>query len=321
MHMTSSNEEARTLKKLGILYEVNAEELEGIFRASTSESISSNEVSSWTGFASDADIFILAHYMSAGTPLHTHDYYEFSYVLSAPLVNIVDGKRLYMLPDSLCCMNLNSQHSLESIDPDSVIVNIGIKKHLFEEGVFRKFILDDNVMAQFLRGSGGKEYLFFSDSSTHKLYNAVMGIARAYAQAGMCESFEVYARVLLLLDNLAKTPSYSFNGIDSRTMEMVEYIRKHCESMNVKKLAKAFGYSENYCTQYIRSHTGQTISEILSEARISRADQLLASTDLSVSAIAEQVGYKSYSHFNELFRSYHGMTPGDYRKLAASGLL
>ncbi|WP_416188560.1 helix-turn-helix domain-containing protein [Paratractidigestivibacter sp.] len=33
-------------------------------------------------------------------------------------------------------------------------------------------------------------------------------------------------------------------------------------------------------------------------------------------AIAAAVGYRSVGHFNELFRSYHGMTPGDYRKLS-----
>ena len=69
----------------------------------------------------------------------------------------------------------------------------------------------------------------------------------------------------------------------------------------------------------MKSHIGLTITQLLANVRLEQAETLLATTDLSVQAVAEAVGYTSVSHFNDLFRKSHDMTPGDYRLL--SGLL
>ena len=69
----------------------------------------------------------------------------------------------------------------------------------------------------------------------------------------------------------------------------------------------------------MKSHIGLTITQLLANVRLEQAETLLATTDLSVQAVAEAVGYTSVSHFNDLFHKSHDMTPGDYRLL--SGLL
>lgn len=96
---------------------------------------------------------------------------------------------------------------------------------------------------------------------------------------------------------------------------MMEYIRENCATVTAGSLAKEFGYSENYCSQYVRRHTGKTISTLIADARIDRAEELLQTTDMSIEAIANAVGYKSVSHFHEKFKERHGFTPADYRKL------
>lgn len=86
--------------------------------------------------------------------------------------------------------------------------------------------------------------------------------------------------------------------------------------MSVASIARTFGYSANYCTQYIRAHTGFTATELIEETRIAHAEDLLTDSDLSIEAIAHRVGYQGTSRFYEVFRKRHGMTPTDYRKLA-----
>ena len=286
-----------------------------VFSSLPQRKLTDEHIYEWRGVDPTDDVFMVAHRMDCAAPPHGHDFYEFSFVLDGTVINAVDGQRLYMLPETLCVMNLDSVHSLEVVDPQAAVINLCVRRPLFDDGVFRSFLESDSVMARFLRGETGKGHLFFSDSGNHRLANIMMGIAQEYSLAGNRQSFSLMGRLLVLLDELAKTPAYSFYGMDSRAVGMISYIRDHCDTVSIKDIAREFGYSENYCTQYIKKHIGRSASELIADARIARAELLLQSSGLSVQAIANAVGYRSVGHFNELFRSYHGMTPGDYRKL------
>ena len=291
-----------------------------VFLRLPQERLTDKQVLDWQGISADDSVFMLAHAMDYPAPRHRHDFYEFSYVYNGTVINIVDGQRLFMLPDTLCVMNLNSTHALEIADRNAIMVNLCIRRRLFEDGVFRSYLESDGVMARFLRGEEGKSHLFFTDSGNHALANSIARLAQDYADAGCHPSFSFMGHVLVFLDELSRTPTYSFYGMDARAMRMVSYIQEHCATASVKTIAREFGYSENYCTQYIKRHTGRTASELIADARVARAEELLRTSDMSVRAIAEEVGYRSVGHFNALFRSYHDMTPGEYRMLYLSVL-
>ena len=52
----------------------------------------------------------------------------------------------------------------------------------------------------------------------------------------------------------------------------------------------------------------------LQKARIHQAKQLLANTNLPVSAVAENCGYASLAHFRDTFRKETGANPLVWRK-------
>lgn len=307
---------AEFFSALGLMHNAEAAEVERTFAATARGHLTDQRVADWAGLLPSDDIFMVAHDMRTATPLHGHDFYEFSYVSGGIVVNVVDGERLYMLPGSLCIMNLNTRHSLEVVDSEAVVLNLGIRPGLFSAGIFRDFMEEDSVISEFLRGEGARGHLFYSDAGNRALIGEMAALASMYSQAGMRQSYALAGRVLMLLDRLAKTLTYSYFGVDTKTMRIVSFIRDHCEVASVRLIARKFGYSENYCTQYIKAHTGRTATALIADARVTRAEALLSSSEMSVQAIAEAVGYKSVGHFNELFRSYHGMTPGDYRKLS-----
>ena len=152
------------------------------------------------------------------------------------------------------------------------------------------------------------------DPVAHATERVVVERIRAH-RAGFHQSFALSAQVLLLLDELSKTPAYSYYGLSDKTLHMLAYLREHCADVTMKSLGREFGYTANYCSQYLRKHTGKAASELIAEARIAKAEGLLATT-MGVEDVAAAVGYTSYSHFNELFKLYHDMTPGDYRRLS-----
>ena len=51
-----------------------------------------------------------------------------------------------------------------------------------------------------------------------------------------------------------------------------------------------------------------------------KARDLLASTDKSLLEISTYLGFSSQGYFQNVFRRYTSMTPGDYRKYNRKGL-
>jgi transcriptional regulator GlxA family with amidase domain len=59
--------------------------------------------------------------------------------------------------------------------------------------------------------------------------------------------------------------------------------------------------------------TGMSPLDYVHALRLEEAKQILETEDLSIEAIAEQVGYQDTSFFGRLFRRKVGLTPAQYR--------
>ena len=59
---------------------------------------------------------------------------------------------------------------------------------------------------------------------------------------------------------------------------------------------------------------GQSIVDYINNRRIEAAQKLLETTELSISAVAEQTGFASAAHFRRVFREVMGTGPLQYRK-------
>ncbi len=314
--MADPNRRSRMLEREGYLHTTEDLSEEVVLEHTSPGFVTSDLLSDWSGIDFTEPIFVVAHGMPFGVPEHAHDYFELCYVLDGTVANIVGGQRVYMLDGTLCAMNLASRHALEPVDAQAVVINLCLRPSLFEAGVFAEFLAADNEMSRFLRGEGTSDHLMFSDSQSRRLAAQMEAVVMEYAKADFHQSFALSAQVLLLLDELSRTPTYSYYGLSTKTLRMLAYLREHCADVTMSSLGREFGYTANYCSQYLRKHTGKTATELIAEARVAKAEGLLATSDMNVEAVAAAVGYTSYSHFNELFQLYKGMTPGDYRRLS-----
>ncbi len=95
---------------------------------------------------------------------------------------------------------------------------------------------------------------------------------------------------------------------------ILEYIHGHfAEELDNKALARRFGYHPNYISQLIADETGAPLHQYILKLRIRQALYLLQTTDLTVSEIAHQVGYRSASYFSQYFRQCTGHSPRAFR--------
>lgn len=81
-----------------------------------------------------------------------------------------------------------------------------------------------------------------------------------------------------------------------------------------KEIARAFGLSPSHCARLFREATGTTLHDRLTEIRIARSKVLLREGTQSISDIALEVGFDSFSHFTRVFRSHAKVLPSDYRR-------
>jgi AraC-like DNA-binding protein len=79
------------------------------------------------------------------------------------------------------------------------------------------------------------------------------------------------------------------------------------------EVAAALGFSERTLRHQLRSQ-GTSFRRILEELRFARARQLLEGSQLSVEAIAGQLGYAESAAFIHAFQRWSGSTPALYRR-------
>jgi AraC-like DNA-binding protein len=92
------------------------------------------------------------------------------------------------------------------------------------------------------------------------------------------------------------------------------YIQAHlAEALPLAALAAVVQVSPNHFARLFKQATGQTPHHYVLACRVARAKQLLAETDLPLSAIGFQVGWTDQSYFTALFRQHVAMTPKAYR--------
>lgn len=86
------------------------------------------------------------------------------------------------------------------------------------------------------------------------------------------------------------------------------------EEITLDKLAELTFMNKYYLSHIFKEHSGQSPIEYLLEKRISEAKKLLKTTDLSISQIANIVGFNSASYFSQYFKKINNLSPSQYRK-------
>lgn len=96
---------------------------------------------------------------------------------------------------------------------------------------------------------------------------------------------------------------------------VTQYIDTHLnEELNVTILAGIAFVSPDHLTRVFKKKRGQTISEYIKQKRMDMAKHLLREENMTITAVADTVGYSNYSYFIEQFKKYTGITPKAYQK-------
>ncbi len=92
------------------------------------------------------------------------------------------------------------------------------------------------------------------------------------------------------------------------------FIQEHyMRNWTVESLARELRLSVRTMRQIFRRRYQQSVMEFLEEVRVTRARELLATTDLPVQQVAAEVGFRDPHYFGRVFRKHVGASPHAFR--------
>lgn len=185
---------------------------------------------------------------------------------------------------------------------------------------------------------------YFKDEYKNELNNLFENPLLSLSKKSFSTVNSIFEKMLLEklnIDNLSKplTKSYFFeiiiflmrhhkynDEINQKTDlsnvaigEIIHYIDdNYNKDLSLPMLAKKFGISESGLSKKIKAFTNTTFKEYLNNKRISAAQNMLISTNKSITEISELCGYNSSNFFGDTFKKNIGMSPSQYRKILSS---
>jgi len=108
-----------------------------------------------------------------------------------------------------------------------------------------------------------------------------------------------------------------------RIDEVLKYISDNYSNyIGLNDVAEIACMTTNSFCRFFKRMTNKSYTQFLNEVRIRNAARLLVQDEeLSVSEVADIVGYTSITNFNRQFKQILNSTPRDFRQLHASGAL
>lgn len=135
---------------------------------------------------------------------------------------------------------------------------------------------------------------------------------------GLKEAIEVAKTYLLQWHDLGQKPFASLLSFRQTSDAIINTCQtwlaeNYRTASPVAAVMTVSGLAERTFIRRFHSATGLTPLEYTHALRLEEAKQMLETGDLSVEAIADEVGYQDTSFFNRMFRRKVGMSPAQYR--------
>ncbi len=130
-------------------------------------------------------------------------------------------------------------------------------------------------------------------------------------------------RLLLLLGESYVLPRTDSPASKSRSTYLAirDYIEAHYpEPLSLSSVSTEMNVSPQYAARIFRKHAGESVTAYIQSVRISKAQELLRYTPLSISEISFAVGFSSPYYFARSFQRHTGVSPSNFRRSAREEL-
>lgn len=143
------------------------------------------------------------------------------------------------------------------------------------------------------------------------------------ASTSLYKAAQVKQRLFTLLEIILSVSRYKTGSFEDmrnlqRFQPVFDYMEKHlAEKIKVTQLAELMYLSLSHFHKEFKQAFQVSPMQYIQTQRLKKAQYLLATTDLTMGEIANQIGYDHTYPFIRFFKSMYGSSPGKYKKALA----
>ena len=248
--------------------------------------------------------------------MHWHEDFQFIYVIDGKIKFLTLNKRIEVSASQGIFINKNILHQVKEF------TSCHYKSFVFPD-YFLKFYFGSPAGVFVDSISENEDLEFYHFTGQNEWENTVLNLLQKLTEMEEKKTEFYPYEILLILSSLWLTfrknillpPQQQENIVSIRMQKFLNYIANHySEDISLESLAKSGNVGKSECLRCFKASLQTTPYKYLMEYRLSKAADLLKTTDLPIGVISENVGFHQVSHFGKCFKEKTGYSPKDYRK-------
>lgn len=126
---------------------------------------------------------------------------------------------------------------------------------------------------------------------------------------------ELFVFLSRCYEHVKREPHISVDSDELRIRRIAVFISQYYDQpLTLLQVSRMCGMSQTTFSVKFKEYMGHTFIEYRNDLRIKAAQDKLAETTDKISQVAQEVGYDDLSFFNQQFKAFTGVPPGQYRK-------
>ena len=248
--------------------------------------------------------------------MHWHEDFQFIYVIDGKIKFLTLNKRIEVSASQGIFINKNILHQVKEF------TSCHYNSFVFPD-YFLKFYFGSPAGVFVDSISENEDLEFYHFTGQNEWENTVLNLLQKLTEMEEKKTEFYPYEILLILSSLWLTfrknillpPQQQENIVSIRMQKFLNYIANHyAEDISLESLAKSGNVGKSECLRCFKASLQTTPYKYLMEYRLSKAADLLKTTDLPIGVISENVGFHQVSHFGKCFKEKTGYSPKDYRK-------
>ncbi|MDD3338671.1 MAG: AraC family transcriptional regulator [Lachnospiraceae bacterium] len=276
----------------------------------------------FSDFSTESILMVAKHPRYLEIPLHVHEWIEMTYIYSGECTQQIDDNLYHLQKGQLCMIDTGTPHAIHTCSEDDILINILINKEYFTTNFLSRFssrsLLSSFIVNAISEKTNNDNYIIFHSEKSRHLLVLIRELMCEYFSPSLnsADVLDAYmALIFLELIRIQENEMLETNVTEKglSLLSVLHYVENNDKEATLQKAAVYFGMNPSYLSTLLKKKFGYTFGELLRKIRMNHAKRLLRSTTMSVTEIAQTVGYENISYFYQKFRLETGLNPGEYR--------
>ncbi len=253
----------------------------------------------------------------------SHNFWELSYVDRGSIIGQQNGESYLVNAGEMLLCKPNVRHSCQIWqDAPTSVVDIefyleGTIPETFESRILILSEEEKQCMEAIVR-EAGQTYTHFQDAPPLAAPLSKLESAPYGSEQIICNRLEELLIYACRNDRNVHKSSRLLapNPAGGRLSDWVEsYIQMHYQKkLTLSQLAQVHNVSVTQLKRRFRVEVGSGVIEYMTDVRIREAKRFIRENNLSMSQIAEAVGFSNIHYFSTVFKKQTGMAPTEYAR-------